>query len=80
MPESTFPQYDLFLAGTDTSTAFIEWTLLYMAKEENKDKQDRAYNEIKEVIGDRFPRASDKVGDEKQLPIQSNKLLNSQGE
>ena len=58
---STFAQYDLFLAGTDTSTAFIEWTLLYMAKEENKDKQDRAYNEIREVIGDRFPKVSDKV-------------------
>ena len=51
-------QYDLFLAGTDTSTAFIEWTLLYMATE--PEKQERAYREIQEKIGDRFPKVSDK--------------------
>ena len=56
-------QYDLFLAGTDTSTAYLEWTLLYIAKEENKDTQERAYKEIQDVIGDRFPKVSDKVRD-----------------
>ena len=52
-------QYDLFLAGTDTSRAFIEWTLYYMATA--PDIQEKIYREIQEKVGDRFPRVSDKL-------------------
>ena len=54
-------QYDLFLAGTDTSRAFIEWTLIYMAA--MPEFQDKLYREIKEKIGDRFPQVSDKLSE-----------------
>ena len=52
-------QYDLFLAGTDTSRAFIEWTLIYMAT--MPEIQEKIYREIQEKIGDRFPKVSDKL-------------------
>ncbi|EGC40218.1 hypothetical protein DICPUDRAFT_146927 [Dictyostelium purpureum] len=51
--------FDLFLAGSDTAAASIEWFTLRMCN--NLDIQDKVYNEIKSVVGDRgFVKLTDR--------------------
>lgn len=50
---------DLLLAGTDTTSTFMEWVVLYLMK--YPDVQEKAFQEIKNTIGlDRSPQLSDK--------------------
>ena len=51
---------DLLFAGTDTSSAFMEWAVLYLMK--YQEVQEKAFQEIKKTIGlDRSPRLTDKA-------------------
>ena len=49
----------MLLAGTETTTSMLQYTFLYLAK--LPEIQERAYREIKDKIGERFPKVSDKV-------------------
>ncbi|XP_070801423.1 cytochrome P450 2J2-like [Pituophis catenifer annectens] len=55
-PNSTYNEdnliqciFDLFIAGTDTTSSSIKWALLLMAN--HLDVQDKVHKEIKEVLG-----------------------------
>ena len=51
---------DLFLAGTETTSTAINWTLLYFLH--HPEVQDKCYNEICDVIGTgRLPSFGDKA-------------------
>nr|DBA28869.1 TPA: hypothetical protein GDO54_009159 [Pyxicephalus adspersus] len=51
---------DLFIAGTDTTTNTLLWTILYMCL--HPDKQEKVQAEIDAVIGrDRHPSLTDKI-------------------
>nr|XP_015799181.2 cytochrome P450 2U1 [Nothobranchius furzeri] len=49
---------DLFIAGTDTTTNSVLWTLLYLAL--YPDVQDKVQAEIDEIVGRRVPSMTDK--------------------
>ncbi|EGC28763.1 hypothetical protein DICPUDRAFT_159750 [Dictyostelium purpureum] len=52
--------FDLFLAGSDTVAITMEWFTLRMCN--NKDIQEKAYNELKNVAGDRnYLKLSDRA-------------------
>ncbi|XP_022099105.1 cytochrome P450 2U1-like isoform X2 [Acanthaster planci] len=52
--------YDLFVAGTDTTTNTLLWLLLYIAA--HQDVQEKVQKEISEVVGcDRQPTSEDRV-------------------
>ena len=47
------------LTGTDTTSAFIEWAILYMVS--NPEIQEKVHEEIKDSIGlERLPNLQDK--------------------
>ncbi|XP_070609885.1 cytochrome P450 2J5-like [Erythrolamprus reginae] len=55
-PNSTYNEdnlihyiFDLFIAGTDTTSSSLKWALLLMAN--HPDVQDKVHKEIKEVLG-----------------------------
>ena len=49
----------MLLAGTESSTSMLQYAFLYLAK--LPEVQERAYREIRDTIGDRMPKVSDKV-------------------
>ncbi|XP_038045430.1 cytochrome P450 2U1-like [Patiria miniata] len=52
--------YDLFVAGTDTTTNTLMWLMLYIAM--NQDVQEKVQKEIDDVIGgDRQPTIEDRA-------------------
>ncbi|XP_060130287.1 cytochrome P450 2J2 [Zootoca vivipara] len=69
-PESTYDEenlaqciFDLFVAGTDTTTISLKWALLLLAT--HPDIQDKVYKEIEDVIGSAH---SISYQDKKKLP------------
>ncbi|XP_066283351.1 cytochrome P450 2U1-like [Branchiostoma lanceolatum] len=60
---------DLFLAGTDTTTVTLLWSLLYMTL--NPDIQDKVQEELDAVIGESLPTLSHRS----QLPYVNACLL-----
>lgn len=48
---------DLYIAGTDTTSVTLQWSMLYMLK--YPDVQKRCRDQILEVIGDRIPVVKD---------------------
>jgi len=68
--ELIFILRDLLLAGTDTSSVVVCWTLIYLAN--NTDIQERVQKEIDSVVSrDRLPSLSDKP----KLPYTEATLL-----
>jgi cytochrome P450 len=49
---------DLFLAGTDTASAYLEWFTLYMML--HPDVQEKCQKEIDSVIGNRPAQLTDR--------------------
>ena len=50
--------FDLFLAGSDTTSAALNWGMLYMIL--NPEVQDKVRQELKANIGSRKPKVSDR--------------------
>ena len=51
--------YDFFLAGAETSSTTLAWAILFLTL--NREAQERAAREVRELLGSRLPTQDDRA-------------------